>query len=79
MQKPKLLKQEKSYSCSVACLRMVLEYWGIHESEARLCELVKTKFYGTHPSNLIECAQTFGMDAFLTSLNLVELENFINL
>ena len=28
MKKPKLHKQEKSYSCMVACLRMVLEFYG---------------------------------------------------
>jgi len=78
MQKPKLHKQEKSYSCSIACLKMVLEYWGIQESELQLRKKAKTKFYGTHPVNLIECARLYGLDAFLASLNLADLERLIN-
>ncbi len=31
--KLRLLKQERSFSCSVACLRMILDYYGIETSE----------------------------------------------
>ncbi len=54
MKKPKLHKQEKSYSCSVACLRTVLEYYDIIKDEKTLRIKSKTKFYGTHPIHIVE-------------------------
>ena len=79
MKKPKLYKQEKAYSCTVACLRMVLGYYGIKETENILRIKSKTRFYGTHPLNIIECANSYGLGATLSSLSLDELQELINL
>ena len=44
MKTPKFFKQEKSYSCMVACLRMVLEHYGVTENEDILREKSKPNF-----------------------------------
>jgi len=73
MKMPKFYKQETSYSCTVACLRMVLEYYGIKKDENTLRIKSKTKFYGTHPVNVVECAKYYGFDAYVNSLTLNKL------
>ena len=78
MKKPRLHKQEKSYSCTAACLRMVLEHYGIKEDEKTLRIKSKTKFYGTHPLNVVGCANSYGLRASVSSLTLNKLQEFIN-
>ncbi len=78
MKKPKLHKQERTYSCSVACLRTVLEYYDIIEDEKTLRIKSKTKFYGTHPIHIVECAISHGFDAYASSLTLNKLQNLID-
>jgi ATP-binding cassette subfamily B protein len=75
--KLRLLKQERSFSCSVACLRMILDYYGIETSEEILRIKSKTKFYGTHPINLVECARFYGFTADIRFLNLDQLQAFL--
>ena len=77
MKKPKLYKQEKNYSCSVACLRMVLEHYGIKEDEKTLRIKSKTKFYGTHPINIVECANLYGLTGNVSSLTLADLQELL--
>lgn len=77
MKKPKLHKQEKSYSCGVACLRIVLEHFGIKEDEKTLRAKCRTKFYGTHPIHIVECAKSYGCDAYAGSLNLNEIRELV--
>lgn len=77
MKKPKLYKQEKNYSCSVACLRMVLEHYGISEDEKTLRIKSKTKFYGTHPINIVECANLYGLAGNVNSLTLDDLQELL--
>lgn len=78
MKKPKLHRQEKPYSCTVACLKMVFEHYGIQEDEKTLRIKSKTKFYGTHPLNAIECAKSYGLDAYVSSLNLDKLRELVS-
>jgi len=78
MKKPKLHKQEKSYSCTVACLRTVLEYYGIIANETTLRIKSKTKFYGTHPLHIVEYAKSYGLDAYANSLSLNKLKELID-
>ncbi|MFQ5652399.1 MAG: cysteine peptidase family C39 domain-containing protein [bacterium] len=73
MKKPKLHKQEKSYSCMAACLKMVLEHYGIREDEKTLRIKSKTKLYGTHPIHVVECAKSYGLDAYVSSLTFNKL------
>jgi len=77
MKKPKLHKQEKSYSCMVACLRMVLEFYGINEPEKTLRIKSRTKFYGTHPIHIVECATSYGFVAYAGSFSLNRLQELV--
>ena len=78
MKKPKLFKQEKSYSCTVACLRMVLQHYGIEEDEKTLRKKSKTRFYGTHPVNVVECANLYGLKTDVSSITLGKLQELVN-
>lgn len=79
MKKPKLYKQEKDYSCTVACLRMVLDHYDIKEDEKTLRIKSKTRFYGTHPVNIVECANSYGLKVAVSSLTLDKLQELTNL
>jgi len=78
VKKPKPHKQEKSYSCLTASLRMVLEYYGIKETETTLRIKLKTKFFGTHPIHAVECAKSYGLDAYVSSLTFNKLRELIS-
>ncbi len=78
MKKPKLFKQEMPYSCTIACLRMVLEQYGIQVDEKTLRIKSKTKLCGTHPFNVIECANSYGLKGFIDSLNVETLRKYVD-
>jgi len=78
VKKPKLYKQEKGYSCLAASMKMVLEYYGIKETETTLRIKLKTKFYGTHPIHAVECAKSYGLQAYVSSLTLSKLRKLIS-
>ncbi|MEK7728777.1 MAG: cysteine peptidase family C39 domain-containing protein [candidate division KSB1 bacterium] len=61
--KPRLFRQEKIYSCAVACLRMVLDFYGCERDEVSLCELCATDYSGTSPDALVAAAQQLGFNA----------------
>lgn len=61
-----------------ACLKMVLEHYGIREDEKTLRIKSKTKFYGTHPINVAECARSYGLDAYVSSLTFNKLGELTN-
>lgn len=77
MKKLKLHKQETNFSCSVACLRMILDFYGVKENEKTLRKKSKTKPYGTHPLNIVECAKSYNFQASLSSLNFQRLKEFL--
>jgi len=78
VKKPKLHKQEKSYSCLAASLRMVLDYYGIKENEKTLRIKSKTKFFGTQPLHVVDCAKSYGLDAYVSSLTFNKLRQLIS-
>ncbi|MGV8171126.1 MAG: cysteine peptidase family C39 domain-containing protein [Candidatus Woesearchaeota archaeon] len=57
----KPFRQSPNY-CGPACLKMVLEYYGIHKSEKELVKLTKcTKSRGTNAENIILAAKKSGL------------------
>ncbi len=58
--KPPFYPQERDYSCVPACLRMVLAYNGIYESEDDLVYACCSRPDGTAASDLVEAAKGFG-------------------
>jgi hypothetical protein len=43
---------------------MVLDYYGIHQTEAVLRRMCKAKFFGTHPINVVSAAREFGLESY---------------
>ena len=46
-------KQETNFSCVPACLKMMLDFFGINLPESNLILTLKTKPYGTHIINIL--------------------------
>ena len=78
MKKPKWYKQERSYSCIPACIKMLLEYYDIIESESTLRFKCKTKISGTHPLNAVACCKSYELDCYIDSLDLNSLKILLN-
>ena len=78
-EKPPLYKQETEYSCAPACLRMVLAYFGILETEEKLIELSDCMPDGTRPLGLIDAARHYGFNETRSynQLSLDDLESII--
>ncbi len=54
--------QEKEWSCTVACIRMIMAYYGINfSSEITLAECCKTTTYGTNADEAVACVQSHGL------------------
>lgn len=60
-----------------ACLKTVLEYYGITESEATLRIKCKSRAIGTHPLNAVECAKGYGLESYFDSVELDELRSLL--
>lgn len=58
--RPPLLKQETPYSCGPACLRMVLEWFGVLKEEEGLRTLCDCTFDGTDQVLLVKAARDLG-------------------
>ena len=57
---PPFHAQETDFSCAVACLRMVLESFGVTKSESELRELCDCTIFGTSAVELIQAARRLG-------------------
>ncbi|MBC8183604.1 hypothetical protein H8E88_21135 [candidate division KSB1 bacterium] len=78
MKKLKWYRQEKPYSCIPACIRMILDYHDIIESESTLRFKCKSKISGTHPLNAVACCKSYGLDCYIDNLDLTHLKNLLN-
>jgi ABC-type bacteriocin/lantibiotic exporter with double-glycine peptidase domain len=67
-------KQEKVYSCAVACLKMVLEYFGKNTEEMKLRRICKTTELGTYADDVVSCARELGFRAEKAYLAVNELK-----
>ncbi|RLC90983.1 MAG: hypothetical protein DRI77_14355 [Chloroflexi bacterium] len=71
-------RQEHPYSCTVACLRMLLAYHGVEMDEAELRHRCKTREFGTYARNVVACARELGFTATIEHLSLVQLRPMID-
>ena len=58
-------QQQRSYTCGAACLRMVMEFFGIEANENELAEAMGTDRYGTTCSSIHSAARQCGIEARL--------------
>ena len=68
--KPHLIKQERSDTCMLACLRMALASCGIPTTEAALIEQDSLEEGGLDPATLAELAQRYGLTAEARQIDL---------
>jgi predicted double-glycine peptidase len=71
-------RQETASSCAVACLRILLEYYGVKVTEAELREKCKTTELGTYAKDLMACACNFGFEASLEYLTVNQLKSLVD-
>lgn len=66
-------KQEFSWSCVAACVRMVLAYHGVYEDENVLCQLLGTTPIGTRGRNVVRI-ESLGFKVHYGASRLSELQ-----
>ena len=73
------LPQEKEWSCTVACVRMLLGYWGIRiEQEADLYDCCRSTVTGTYLDHAVACIQQYGLQAaHLRQCQLIDLQGWL--
>lgn len=74
---PPYLPQETDFSCAVACLRMVLESFGVTKSEDDLRERCDCSIFGTAAVELVRAARSLGFHKSRKyTLSLADLQDF---
>ncbi len=71
-------RQERPYSCTVACLRMLLAYHGVEMDGAELRHRCKTREFGTYARDVVACARELGFTATIEYLSLAQLRHLID-
>ncbi len=72
-------EQEKLDSCGTACLKIILDYYGIKKSERSLAKLCKTTKKGTKAEDLIKAAKRFKLTGFIKeNSNISELKKYVH-
>ena len=78
IQKPHY-KQEKSYTCVPASVRMVLAFHRIDKTESYLARIFKTKFYGTNVYNILYLEhEEIGLEVRIEFSSLGELKRTLS-
>jgi predicted double-glycine peptidase len=75
----KPFRQSRGF-CGPACLKMILEFYGLEKSEQELGKLSKcTKSKGTSAENIIKAAKKLGFEAHVeNNSNLARIKYFLN-
>lgn len=74
----KCFRQETPHTCAVACLRMVLEYYGVSHDEAFLANLCETTKDGTTARSVVRAAHSLGFNASFCEGDLRFLQNCLD-
>jgi ABC-type bacteriocin/lantibiotic exporter with double-glycine peptidase domain len=71
-------RQEQPYSCTVACLRMLLAHHGTEIDESTLRQRCKTGELGTYARDILGCARELGFAASIEHLSLERLRLLVD-
>lgn len=70
-------RQEKVYSCAVACLKMIMAYFGKNIGEGELRKLCNTTEQGTFADDIVLCAKKLGFKAEKKYLSINEMRELV--
>ena len=71
------LRQEEDYTCVAACVRIVLDYWGVQQSEQDIATLTHTTIAGTRLEEATAIAE-FGVEVVVERATLVGLRRYLD-
>jgi predicted double-glycine peptidase len=77
----KPIRQKKNYWCGPACLKMVLEYFGIKASTSNIAsETHFTPALGVEASSIVNFAKKLGLEAFYKDFSSIdEIKKYVNI
>ncbi len=75
--KPRLFRQEKTYTCAVACLRMILDYMDFEVDEPTLVTLCQTDVNGTSADDLVIAANKLGFQARKEYSSIKDIQEYL--
>src|SRR5260370_29894811 len=75
--KPPFIRQERSETCMLACLRMILANRGTEIPEAALVEQISLEEGGIDPDQLADLARHYGLKAEARQLDLQAITNLV--
>ena len=77
--KPPFVAQERSDTCVVACVRMILAARGIQTTEKELVQAAAMPVGGLNPDELARLATKFGIDAAAEQLTPAEISQLLKI
>ncbi len=79
MDKPPFYRQMHSSSCVSACLRMVLDFYGVEKTEFQIRELCEDDGTGVKPSKIVEVIIELGFNCYKPdNLTFEELKEYVS-
>ena len=73
----KHLRQQEDYTCVAACLRMVLDYWGVQQSEQDIAVLTHTTVAGTRLEEST-AVTALGVEVMVERATLADLRRYLD-
>jgi ABC-type bacteriocin/lantibiotic exporter with double-glycine peptidase domain len=75
--KPPFFAQEGTYTCAIACLRMVLAQHNISVTEEELGHAARFEGYGIQIEEVVRLAHQFGLRAEIQGLDLAAVSGLL--
>ena len=75
--KPPFVAQERSDTCAIACLRMLLAQRGIHVTEEEMIQEATFEGYGIYIEELVRLAEHYGLRAEIQELELAAIAELL--
>ena len=75
--KPPFIAQERSDTCAIACLRMLLAQHGIHVNEEEVVREATFEGFGIYIEELVRLAEHYGLRAEIQELDLTAIAELL--